>query len=147
MIHRLKVLFILGAIQSRSMVEDLTAIAYAVECGRGLSARYHVQLSAVSAVVGGRIRREKLIGSQRHPCANDNQVISAVTCLLPNTIKNNSVGRDQQQFTTVFIVSSTMVQLNADFGKSQRARLTCIQCHRRKIKCDKNIPCQTCSKR
>ncbi|KAF2732400.1 hypothetical protein EJ04DRAFT_496896 [Polyplosphaeria fusca] len=31
--------------------------------------------------------------------------------------------------------------------KSQRARLTCTQCHRRKIKCDKNIPCETCIKR
>lgn len=31
--------------------------------------------------------------------------------------------------------------------KGQRARRTCVECHRRKIKCDKNIPCGTCTKR
>ncbi|KAF2681595.1 hypothetical protein K458DRAFT_76464 [Lentithecium fluviatile CBS 122367] len=32
-------------------------------------------------------------------------------------------------------------------SKSQRARLTCTECHRRKIRCDKNVPCGTCLKR
>ncbi|KAH6638453.1 hypothetical protein C7974DRAFT_356858 [Boeremia exigua] len=31
--------------------------------------------------------------------------------------------------------------------KGQRLRLTCTECYRRKIKCDKNIPCSTCVKR
>jgi len=31
--------------------------------------------------------------------------------------------------------------------RGQRARRTCVECHRRKIKCDKNIPCSTCIKR
>lgn len=31
--------------------------------------------------------------------------------------------------------------------KGQRARRTCQECSRRKIKCDKNIPCATCVKR
>ena len=31
--------------------------------------------------------------------------------------------------------------------RGQRARRTCVECHRRKIKCDKNIPCSTCVKR
>lgn len=30
---------------------------------------------------------------------------------------------------------------------AQRPRLTCTECYRRKIKCDKNIPCASCSKR
>ncbi|KIW04601.1 uncharacterized protein PV09_04349 [Verruconis gallopava] len=35
----------------------------------------------------------------------------------------------------------------SSISKSQRARLTCSECYRRKIKCDKNIPCGTCIKR
>ncbi|KAE8841296.1 hypothetical protein HRS9122_05422 [Pyrenophora teres f. teres] len=31
--------------------------------------------------------------------------------------------------------------------KGQRPRLTCTECYRRKIKCDKNVPCSTCIKR
>ncbi|EMD63219.1 hypothetical protein COCSADRAFT_339106 [Bipolaris sorokiniana ND90Pr] len=31
--------------------------------------------------------------------------------------------------------------------KGQRARLTCTECYRRKIKCDKNVTCNTCIKR
>ncbi|TPX16787.1 uncharacterized protein E0L32_012377 [Thyridium curvatum] len=31
--------------------------------------------------------------------------------------------------------------------RGPRARLTCTHCHRRKIKCNKNIPCDTCIKR
>ncbi|ORY09569.1 hypothetical protein BCR34DRAFT_368276 [Clohesyomyces aquaticus] len=31
--------------------------------------------------------------------------------------------------------------------RTQRVRLTCSHCHRRKIKCDKNIPCGSCIKR
>jgi hypothetical protein len=34
-----------------------------------------------------------------------------------------------------------------DHAKSQRARLTCSRCHRRKIKCDKQIPCGNCLKK
>lgn len=32
-------------------------------------------------------------------------------------------------------------------SRGQRARLTCAECHRRKTKCDKNVPCGTCTKR
>ena len=34
-----------------------------------------------------------------------------------------------------------------DNHKSQRARLTCARCHRRKIKCDKQVPCDNCVKK
>jgi hypothetical protein len=33
------------------------------------------------------------------------------------------------------------------FRAQQRARLTCTECFRRKVKCDKNIPCGACKKR
>lgn len=36
---------------------------------------------------------------------------------------------------------------SATLRSSQRARLTCSECYRRKIKCDKNVPCGTCIKR
>ncbi|KFA55247.1 hypothetical protein S40293_04952, partial [Stachybotrys chartarum IBT 40293] len=32
-------------------------------------------------------------------------------------------------------------------NRGHRTRLTCAPCHRRKIKCDKNIPCDTCIRR
>jgi hypothetical protein len=34
-----------------------------------------------------------------------------------------------------------------DNPKTQRARLTCARCHRRKIKCDKQVPCDNCAKK
>ncbi|CAI6330953.1 unnamed protein product [Periconia digitata] len=34
-----------------------------------------------------------------------------------------------------------------DTTRTPRARLTCAECHRRKTKCDKNVPCGTCIKR
>ncbi|KAF1925359.1 uncharacterized protein M421DRAFT_259978 [Didymella exigua CBS 183.55] len=36
---------------------------------------------------------------------------------------------------------------DASTAKGQRLRLTCTECYRRKIKCDKTIPCNTCTKR
>ncbi|KNG47730.1 hypothetical protein TW65_05535 [Stemphylium lycopersici] len=35
---------------------------------------------------------------------------------------------------------------DSNTSKGQRPRLTCTECYRRKIKCDKNVPCSTCIK-
>ncbi|USP77320.1 hypothetical protein yc1106_04594 [Curvularia clavata] len=36
---------------------------------------------------------------------------------------------------------------DGNFFKGQRPRLTCTECYKRKIKCDKKVPCSTCIRR